>query len=68
MITYETNHLVDKFLSDMDYQAPNPSGQAKLTQTGFCTGLKVLIGKSAVYALAMCFYSLVDKNRLIRLS
>ena len=40
MITYETNHLVDKFLSDMDYQPPNPSGQAKLTQTGFCTGLK----------------------------
>ena len=40
MITYETNHLVDKFLSDMDYQAQNPSGQARLTQTGLCTGLK----------------------------
>lgn len=40
MITYETNHLVDKFLSDMDYQAQNPSGQARLTQTDLCTGLK----------------------------
>lgn len=32
MITYETNHLVDKFLSDMDYQVQNPSGQAKLAE------------------------------------
>lgn len=41
MITYETRHLVDKFLSDMEYQTKNPSAeQAKLASTGFCTGLK----------------------------
>ena len=42
MITYDTKHLADKFLSDVDYQAQTPSGWAKLAQTGLCTGLKGL--------------------------
>ena len=42
MITYDTKHLADKFLSDVDYRAQMPSGWAKLAQTGLCTGLKGL--------------------------
>lgn len=42
MITFETKRLVEKFLSDVDYQAQTPSKRAKLAQAGFCTGLKGL--------------------------
>lgn len=42
MIIYDTKHLADKFLSDVDYRAQTPSGWAKLAQTGLCTGLKGL--------------------------
>lgn len=42
MITYDTKHLADKFLSDVDYRAQTPSGRSKQAQTGLCTGLKGL--------------------------
>lgn len=42
MIIYDTKHLADKFLSDVDYRAQTPSVWAKLAQTGLCTGLKGL--------------------------
>ena len=56
MITYDTKHLADKFLSDVDYRAQTPSGRSKQAQTGLCAGLKGLGGKLAACAPEMCFY------------
>lgn len=38
MITFKTNRLVGKFLSDVGYQAQTPSKRAELAQAGFVRG------------------------------
>lgn len=40
MITYKTHHLVEKFLSDIEYQAQTDNVRAQQTKTGLCTGLR----------------------------
>lgn len=40
MITYETNQLVEKFLSDIEYQAQPDNVRAQQTKTGLCIGLR----------------------------
>lgn len=40
MITYKTQHLVDKFLSDIEYQAQTDNVHAQQAKTGLCTGLR----------------------------
>lgn len=40
MITYKTHHLVEKFLSDIEYQAQTDNVREQQTKTGLCTGLR----------------------------
>lgn len=40
MITYKTHHLVEKFLSDIEYQAQTDNVRVQQTKTGLCTGLR----------------------------
>lgn len=40
MITYKTQHLVEKFLSDIEYQAQTDNVRVQQTKTGLCTGLR----------------------------
>lgn len=40
MITYKTHHLVEKFLSDIKYQAQPDNVRVQQTKTGLCTGLR----------------------------
>lgn len=40
MITYKTQHLVEKFLSDIEYQAQTDNVRVQQTKTSLCTGLR----------------------------
>lgn len=40
MITYKTHHLVEKFLSDIEYQVQTDNVSAQQAKTGLCTGLR----------------------------
>lgn len=40
MITYKTQQLVEKFLSDMEYRGQTDAARAKQAKIGLCTGLK----------------------------
>lgn len=40
MITYKTHHLVEKFLSDIEYQTQTDNVRVQQTKTGLCTGLR----------------------------
>lgn len=40
MITYKTHQLVEKFLSDIEYQNQADNGCARQAETGLCTGLR----------------------------
>lgn len=40
MITYKTHHLVEKFLSDIEYQSQTDNTRAQQAKTGLCTGLR----------------------------
>ena len=40
MITYKTHHLVEKFLSDIEYQTQTDNVRVQQTKTSLCTGLR----------------------------
>lgn len=40
MITYKTQHLVEKFLSDIEYQVQTDNVRVQQTKTSLCTGLR----------------------------
>lgn len=40
MITYKTHHLVEKFLSDIEYQAQTDNVRAQQAKMSLCTGLR----------------------------
>lgn len=40
MITYKTHQLVDKFLSDIEYQSQADNARVQVAKIGLCTGLR----------------------------